>query len=78
MIMFASAESTVEDFEIRITSIRQLNDKTAMFAGVATSDNIVTDASTLIFVETHPDRLGGMEPAVGQHWEITGSCSKST
>lgn len=78
MIMFASAQSKVEDFEIRITSIRQLNDSTAIFAGIATKDTFITDASTLIFVDTHPNRLGGMEPAVGQHWKITGSCSKST
>jgi exodeoxyribonuclease V alpha subunit len=78
MIMFASAESKVKDFEIRITSIRQLDDSIAMFAGIATNDTFVTDASTLIFVKAHPSHLGGMEPAVGQYWKITGSCAKST
>ncbi|TPV52897.1 exonuclease V subunit alpha [Aestuariibacter sp. GS-14] len=78
MTTFASAESKVKDFEIRITSIRQLDDSIAMFAGIATNDTFVTDASTLIFVNAHPANLGGTEPSVGQHWKITGSCSKST
>ena len=78
MTTFASAESKVKDFEIRITSIRQLDDSIAMFAGIATNDTFVTDASTLIFVNAHPANLGGTEPSVGQHWNITGSCSKST
>ncbi|XLP05737.1 AAA family ATPase [Alteromonas marina] len=77
MTLFAIG-SKIENLEVRVTSIRQLSESTAMFAGIAANDTCGPDTSTLIFVSTHPNNLGGMEPAVGQYWKICGSCSKST
>ncbi|MEM7419357.1 MAG: AAA family ATPase [Pseudomonadota bacterium] len=77
-MIFGQGENKITDFEIRVTNIRQLNSKTALFSGVATNNTFVVDGSTLIFVDTHPDHLGGMQPQVGQHWRVSGSYSKST
>tara|TARA_B110000211_G_scaffold136954_1_gene156689 strand:- start:1380 stop:3623 length:2244 start_codon:yes stop_codon:yes gene_type:complete len=73
-----TAEHDTSHFEIRVTSIRNVNEKIALFAGVPTHKQRAYQASVLILVEAHPDKLAGMMPQQGQFWKVSGKATNST